>query len=285
MRVDRPIGTTLLLWPTLAALWLAAHEQSQAAPDLIWVGVFALGTFLTRSAGCVINDFLDRGFDGKVQRTQDRPLAKSEVKIWMAVGLAICLLGLAALLIYPWPRLWPLAAIGAVLMTVYPLTKRWFNFPQAVLGIAFSWGIPMAWVAMGLTLDSLLLWVFFAGSWCWVVAYDSFYALTDRKDDLGLGLGSTAVALGPYTYWAIGILQLAALVFWGFAGWLAQLAPVWYLGLGLMVLLFVYQHWLARQSPADGDSPAGKAGMAGTQRAFLANDKVGMLLCIAVGMS
>ena len=217
IRLDKPIGTLLLLWPTLWALWLA----SSGVPDLNILCIFVVGTFLMRSAGCAINDYADRDFDRHVKRTQGRPVTSGKISGKEAVTVAGFLALLAFLLIQPLNEFTKQLSVLALLVAfVYPFTKRFFAMPQAVLGIAFGFGIPMAYAAV-LDFIPLEAWVLFVGNIFWAIAYDTAYAMVDREDDLRLGLRTSAITFGRYEVIAIGvsysILFLSQL-------WVAQLA-------------------------------------------------------------
>jgi 4-hydroxybenzoate polyprenyltransferase len=203
LRLDKPIGTLLLAWPTLWALWLA----SAGNPGWILAWVFLFGTLLMRSAGCAINDFADRHFDGKVERTRDRPLAKGEIAPWEALVVAGLLVATAGAVVIALLNRYVLGlAIGALVITiVYPFTKRFFAMPQAVLGVAFSFGIPMAFAAIHERVP-MYAWVIVAATWCWVVAYDTLYAMVDRDDDRRLGLQTSAILFGARDRLIIGVL-------------------------------------------------------------------------------
>ena len=184
MRLDRPVGSLLLLWPTLAALWMA----SDGLPATKLILIFTLGTFVMRSAGCVINDYADRHVDGSVERTKNRPLATGAIKPTTALALFACLslaAGILVLLLNSQTQL--LALGGFAVAALYPFMKRWTYLPQTVLGAAFSWGILMAWTATetGLNSDAGLM---FIASLLWIVAYDTMYAMVDREDDLKVGI-------------------------------------------------------------------------------------------------
>ncbi len=249
MRLDRPVGTLLLLWPTLAALWLAAG----GTPSSVLVAVFVLGTFLMRSAGCVINDIADRKFDPQVERTRNRPLATGEVGLGQAVGLfaGFCMAA-ASLLILLNQTTRMLAVAGLGVAVLYPFLKRWTNLPQLGLGLAFSWGILMAFTAVTGRIPAAGWWLF-AASALWIVAYDTLYAMVDRDDDLEAGIGSTAVLAGRYDRLTVFALQAGTLSMlamfsleYGFpSGW-------WYAaGLAAIALLFAYQQMLIRaRAPA-----------------------------------
>jgi 4-hydroxybenzoate polyprenyltransferase len=243
MRLDRPVGSLLLLWPTLAALWMAADGW----PNPVLIVIFTLGTFLMRSAGCVINDFADRDLDGAVERTRDRPLATGEVTARGAWILFAALVGTCGLLILLFNRATQLLAVGGLVIAIlYPFMKRWTYLPQVVLGAAFSWGIPMAWTATSgeLKAEAFLM---FTASLLWIVAYDTLYAMVDRDDDLKVGIKSTAILFGNLDRLMVGVLQISAL--WGFLMLGSQLEYVgfYYLGLLGAGALFVYQQWLIRR--------------------------------------
>lgn len=243
MRLDRPVGSLLLLWPTLAALWMAAAQT----PSWQLIVIFSLGTVLMRSAGCVINDYADRHVDGQVRRTAQRPLATGAVSERAALLLFAGLVVAAGLLVLFLNRttLW-LAPGGLAIAALYPFMKRWTHLPQVVLGAAFSWGILMAFSATNNTVDSTAG-LMFVGSLMWIVAYDTMYAMVDRRDDLQAGVKSTAILFGQHDRLMIGVLQGGA--WWAF--WLVgnklnyQLA--YYIGLVACAGLFLYQQWLIRR--------------------------------------
>ena len=198
-RLDKPIGTLLLLWPTLWGLWFAA----QGLPDLPRLGVFVLGTFLMRSAGCVLNDIADRKIDGKVKRTTHRVLASGKVFLWEAVAVALVLLGLSASLLFFLNDLAiQYAFTAAFLAAVYPYFKRFFAIPQAILGVAFGFGILMAFADTTGQVP-LVAWFMFIGNLFWAIAYDTAYAMVDRDDDLKLGLRSSAITFGRFDVIAV----------------------------------------------------------------------------------
>ena len=217
IRLDKPIGTLLLLWPTLWALWLA----SGGTPDLSILFIFTLGTFLMRSAGCAINDYADRDFDRHVKRTQSRPVTSGKISGKEAVAVAGTLAFIAFLLIQPLNAFTKQLSVLALLVAfIYPFTKRFFAMPQAVLGIAFGFGIPMAYAAI-LDFIPLEAWILFVGNIFWAIAYDTAYAMVDRDDDLRLGLRTSAITFGRYDVIAIavsyGVLFISQV-------WVAQLA-------------------------------------------------------------
>ena len=232
IRLDKPIGTLLLLWPTLWALWLA----SSGKPNISVLLIFVLGTFLMRSAGCAMNDYADRDFDRHVVRTQGRPVTIGKISGKEAVGVALVLSLLAFLLIQPLNAFTKQLSVLALLVAfIYPFTKRFFAMPQAILGIAFGFGIPMAYAAV---LGSIPLeaWVLFVGNIFWAIAYDTAYAMVDRDDDLRLGLRTSAITFGRYDVLAIGlsyailflsqlwVANLASLSNYFLIGWFAALA-------------------------------------------------------------
>ena len=201
IRLDKPIGTLLLLWPTLWALWLA----SSGVPDFSILLIFIVGTFLMRSAGCAINDYADRDFDRHVLRTQGRPVTSGKISGKEAVGVAAVLALLAFLLILPLNAFTQQLSVLALLVAfIYPFTKRFFAMPQAVLGIAFGFGIPMAYAAI-LDFIPFEVWVLFIGNIFWAIAYDTAYAMVDRDDDIRLGLRTSAITFGRYDVIAIGL--------------------------------------------------------------------------------
>ncbi|WP_410211430.1 4-hydroxybenzoate octaprenyltransferase [Aquirhabdus sp.] len=240
-RLDRPIGSELLLWPTLWAVWLAGEQSPQHATSWQIVLIFILGVIFMRSAGCAINDFADRHVDGQIERTKNRPLASGKISSKEALAVfGVLLLASASLLLFlPLQTLY--WSFGAVfLAALYPFMKRWTYLPQFVLGAAFSWGIPMAFVAQGQS-PGLVCWLLYIANLCWTVAYDTQYAMTDRADDLKAGVKSTAILFGRYDLLIIGILQIVFIVLMVQVFSLLQLGFVAYLGLGFAVILFVLQ--------------------------------------------
>ena len=194
MRADKPIGTLLLLWPTYWALWLA----SDGIPDWTVLAAFTIGTFLMRSAGCVINDFADRDFDGAVERTKNRPFAQGRVGKKEALLLTAFLCLLAALCLIPLNHLtWLMSLPALFLALTYPFTKRFFPIPQFYLGLAFSFGIPMAFAAVAGNVPPQA-WILFAANVLWTLAYDTVYAMADKEDDLKIGIKTSAVTFGRY---------------------------------------------------------------------------------------
>jgi 4-hydroxybenzoate polyprenyltransferase len=219
IRLDKPIGTLLLLWPTLWALWLA----SSGIPDPQILLIFVVGTFLMRSAGCAINDYADRDFDRHVQRTKDRPVTSGKISGKEAVAVALILALLAFVLIQPLNAFTKQLSVLALMVAfIYPFTKRFFAIPQAILGIAFGFGIPMAYAAV-LDFIPLEAWVLFVGNIFWAIAYDTAYAMVDREDDFRLGLRTSAITFGKYDVAAIGICYGILLII---QLWVAQLADL-----------------------------------------------------------
>lgn len=253
-RLDKPVGTLLLLWPTLAALWIAAEGW----PGWHLLLVFVLGTFLTRSAGCVVNDIADRKFDPFVERTQDRPLAQGVITVRAALLWMGVLLGLAAILVLTTNVLTiVLAAVGACFAGLYPFMKRITHLPQLVLGLAFSMGIPMAFTAATGALSEAAGLLFLANL-VWVVAYDTEYAMVDRAEDLLIGVKSTAILFGDLDRFIIGVLQaLFILLLWQVGGHLDFSAV--YQGLLVVIAgLLCYQQFLIRDQSREGSFAAFK---------------------------
>jgi len=242
MRADKPIGTYLLLWPTLWALWIAADGM----PPLHLLLIFSLGVFLTRSAGCVINDYADRHIDGHVKRTHQRPLPSGRVTEREALLLFAGLMLVSFLLVLLTNTMTILMSFGGLALAfVYPFMKRYTHLPQVVLGAAFGWAIPMAFTAVQEQLP-LTAWLLYAAKLLWTVAYDTQYAMVDRDDDLKIGVKSTAVLFGRYDKLMVGLLQLAALGLLVWVGQLEQLGLWYYLGLLAALGFFIYQQWLIR---------------------------------------
>lgn len=247
MRLDKPIGTLLLLWPTLWGLWLAGEGK----PDLMTVWIFALGTLLMRSAGCVINDWADRRFDGEVARTRERPLVTGQVSpreaLFLAAGLAL----VAFLLVLRLPRLvWWLSVPAVLLAASYPFTKRFFALPQAYLGLAFGFGIPMAFAALQGEVPPLA-WVLLLANVFWAIAYDTEYAMVDREDDLRIGIRTSAITFGRFDVWAVGVCYLLFLLTMVGAGWLSARGAFYYLGLLGGLGLAAYHGYLIRGRDRD----------------------------------
>ncbi len=267
MRMDRPIGSLLLLWPTIWALILSA----QGFPDIKVLIVFVLGVFMMRSAGCVINDFADRKVDGHVKRTSQRPLPSGKVSAKEAVILFLALSIASFLLVLTMNQLTvQLSFAGLVLAFIYPFMKRFTHLPQLFLGLAFSWSIPMAWAAQANELP-LIVWFVFAINVVWTVAYDTQYAMVDRDDDLVIGIKSTAILFGRYDKMIIGGLQLMTIAMLIMLGNYYQLGASYYWGLLVAGGLFVYQQHLIRHRERQP-----------CFQAFLNNNYVGMV--VAAGL-
>ena len=242
MRLDKPIGILLLLWPTLWALWMA----SQGQPDGRLLMVFVMGTVLMRSAGCVMNDIADSQYDGLVERTQFRPLAQQELSKKEALLLAAGLSALAFALVCTLNGLTiALSLVALFLAMTYPLTKRFLAIPQAYLGIAFAWGIPMAFAASTGSIPPLA-WVLLLANVCWAMAYDTEYAMVDRDDDLKIGIKSSAISFGRFDVVAVMLCYLCSLLLLVLAGQLAKLGCFYYLGLGLAGGVALRHYFLIR---------------------------------------
>ncbi|WP_427846343.1 4-hydroxybenzoate octaprenyltransferase [Brenneria salicis] len=267
MRIDKPIGSLLLLWPTLWALWMAGR----GIPDPWVLFVFVAGVFLMRAAGCVINDYADRHFDGHVKRTAARPLPSGEVSEQSAKALFVILVLLAFGLVLTLNRMtiW-LSVGGLALAWVYPFMKRVSHLPQLVLGAAFGWSIPMAYAAVSQTLP-LTCWMMFLAYICWTVAYDTQYAMVDRDDDLKVGIKSTAILFGRFDTLIIGLLQLSMLLLMIALGYLTSLGLFFYGALLVAAGLFVYQQRLIAGRERDA-----------CFKAFKNNNYVGMALFAGV---
>lgn len=270
MRIDRPIGSLLLLWPTYWALWIAA----QSIPSLHILIVFTVGVFLMRAAGCVINDFADRHFDGHVERTKHRPLPSGDVTEKEAKLLFAGLVGLSFLLVLTLNAMtiW-LSIAGLALAWVYPFVKRVSHLPQVVLGAAFGWSIPMGFSAVSESLP-LVCWLLFLVNILWSVIYDTQYAMVDRNDDLKIGVKSTAILFGQYDKLIIGILQVVMVGVLVAIGLLANLGIAYYVALLLSALLFVYQQKLMVNRER---APCFKA--------FMNNNYVGFILFVGILLS
>jgi len=242
MRLDQPIGALLLLWPALWSLWLARRT----VPELEILVIFVLGVVLTRSAGCVINDYADRKFDPHVQRTRDRPLAAGIVSAREAVALAAALLLIAFVLVLQLNWLTVKLSFAALAITViYPFLKRFFVFPQAWLGVAFSFSIPMACAAQ-LGYIPAAGWALMGATFFWIVAYDTEYAMVDRDDDVKLGLKSSAILLGRFDVAGVMVAQVLFLAIMTVIGRWQRLGSFYFMGLAVAAVLIVYQYWLIR---------------------------------------
>ena len=248
MRLHRPIGSLLLLWPTLWALWIAG----QGRPGLYVFVVFVLGVVLMRSAGCVINDYADRGFDPHVERTRDRPIAAGRVSPREALVLFAVLCLVAFALVLTLNRLTILLSFaGAFLAATYPFVKRFTHLPQFYLGAAFGWGIPMAFAAETGTVPTAG-WVLFAANVCWSVAYDTAYAMVDREDDLKVGVKSTAILFGRHDRLLVFLFHVLTLALLAWTGAIAGLGLRYHAGLMAALGFALYQQRLMRDRTRDG---------------------------------
>ena len=262
-RMDKPIGTLLLLWPTLWSLWLA----SAGSPPLWPLLAMGLGVVLMRAAGCVINDYADRQVDGHVQRTAQRPLPAGQLTARQALVFFVLLAGLAFLLVLTLNRQTiALSVVGLLLAVIYPFMKRVTHLPQLVLGLAFSWSIPMAWVAVANEL-TVTTWLLFGANVLWTIAYDTYYAMVDREDDRRIGVKSTAILFGQYDLLMIALLQVPTLLTLLLVGWLQQLNGLFYASVLVAAALFVYQGVSARNRDRQA-----------CFQAFLANNWVGCVI-------
>ncbi|AMG71915.2 TPA: 4-hydroxybenzoate octaprenyltransferase [Morganella morganii] len=270
MRTDRPIGSLLLLWPTYWALWIAAR----GVPDWHILIIFTIGVFSMRAAGCVINDFADRKFDGSVERTKNRPLPRGDVtekeaKILFAV---LVLVSFGLVLTLNTMTIW-LSVAGLALAWVYPFVKRVSHLPQVVLGAAFGWSIPMAFAAVSESLPAEC-WLLFAVNIVWSVVYDTQYAMVDRNDDLKIGVKSTAILFGRFDKMIIGILQLVMILMLLWIGLMVNLSGIFYWSLLLAGALFVYQQRLMADRERDP-----------CFQAFMNNNYVGFILFLGMLVS
>lgn len=242
MRLHRPIGIYLLLWPTLWAVWISASGY----PCWTNITIFSLGVLIMRSAGCVINDYADRHFDGHVRRTQDRPLATGQVSEREALVLfaILCLMAFGLVLLMNWFTVL-LSLVAVFLAITYPFMKRYTYFPQVYLGMAFGWAIPMAFAAQ-MSQIPLIAWILFIANILWTVAYDTQYAMVDREDDLKIGLKSTAILFGRADKLVIGILHFTMLLLLVWVGEQIRLGTFYYVGLVVAAGLAIYQQWLIK---------------------------------------
>ena len=248
VRLHRPIGILLLLWPTLWAVFVASNGE----PAAYLLFAFVAGTVLMRSAGCAINDWADRDFDREVARTRDRPLTAGLIQPWEALAVFAALSLVSLLLILPFNRLtWLLAVVAAFLAASYPFTKRFFALPQAYLGIAFGFGIPMAFAAIQNTLP-VTAWAMLAANICWALAYDTEYAMVDRDDDLRIGIRTAAITFGRYDVLAVMIFYAATLLLLVLVGWLESFGGIYYLALVVAAGIAAYHYTLIRTRTREG---------------------------------
>jgi len=268
VRLDKPIGILLLLWPTLSALWIASFGE----PGLMLLIVFTFGTILMRCAGCAFNDWADRQFDGHVKRTADRPLPRGEIAPWeaLAVAAVFALLGFA-LVVLVTNRTTILLSFPALAIAIaYPFFKRFFALPQAFLGIAFSFGIPMAFAAVQDNVPPLGWWLF-AINLVWVIAYDTEYAMVDRDDDIRLGLRTSALTFGRFDVLAVAVCYVVYLAGLEWIGWWLNFGFCYWAGLAVALAIAVYHLWLIRTRERDA-----------CFRAFLGNHWLGLAVFAGV---
>ena len=248
IRWNRPAGWLLLLWPTLTALWVAAG----GFPGWHLIAVFTLGTILMRSAGCCINDVADREFDRHVKRTVNRPVTSGKISVKEALSVGAVLSLLAFALVLTTNALTIAWAFPALAITIaYPYAKRVVAMPQAVLGVAFSMGIPMAFAAVRGDVPWLALWLVL-GNLCWVLAYDTEYAMVDRDDDLKLGMKTSAVTLGRFDVAAIVLFYLLSLAIWAFALAPLALGAIFYIAIAIVLVQVAWHWWLIRGRTREG---------------------------------
>ena len=270
MRTDKPIGALLLLWPTLWALWVA----TPGLPPLWILAVFVAGVWLMRAAGCVVNDYADRKFDGHVKRTANRPLPSGDVTEKEARTLFVVLILLSFLLVLTLNTMTILLSVAALALAwVYPFMKRYTHLPQVVLGAAFGWSIPMAFAAVSESVP-LSCWLMFLANILWAVAYDTQYAMVDRDDDLKIGIKSTAILFGRQDKLIIGILQVAVLALMVAIGYLNQLNGAFYAAVAAAGVLFIYQQKLIANREREA-----------CFKAFLNNNYVGLVLFLGLAVS
>ncbi len=270
IRFDRPIGTLLLLWPTLWGLWIAA----EGVPPLLYLFVFCVGVFLMRSAGCVVNDIADKDFDGKVTRTKERPLAVNDLPVKNALVFFLVLLLMAASLLLFLNKLAIIVAfIAAFFAITYPFMKRHTYLPQLYLGVSFALSIPMAFAQIQDTIPPEA-WLLFIANIFWTTAYDTMYAMVDRKDDIKAGIKSTAILFGDLDYVIIAIIQAMMILVLLLLGLKLEMNTPYYLSLVFTVILFAYQNKLLRTR-----------NIANYFKAFLNNNWVGLILFCGIFFS
>ena len=267
MRFDKPIGIFLLLWPTLWPLWLV----NKGVPEFKMLLIFVVGVVVMRSAGCVINDIVDKDIDPSVERTKTRPLANQSVSIGEAYFLLLILLSIALTLVLQLNLSSFFWALGGLLITViYPFCKRFFSAPQLILGFAFSWSIPMVYAANDLAInaEACLLWLSVG---LWIVMYDTFYALVDKEDDLRIGINSTAILFGKRVGFITLLLQISVVLLWALIGLLYELSFIYFSSLIVAACLFVRQQQLIRGRDRKQ-----------CLKAFLENNYVGAVIFLGV---
>ena len=270
MRMDKPVGTYLLLWPTLWALWIAA----EGLPPLLILAIFVGGVFLMRSAGCVINDFADRKVDGHVERTKSRPIASGRATASEALSLFFILVVAAFILVLflNW-QTWLLSVVALFLAALYPFMKRFTYLPQFVLGAAFSWAIPMAFMAVSEDVPAIA-WLLYAINLIWTVAYDTLYAMVDRDDDVKIGVKSTAILFGRFDRLIVFSLQILMLSMSTYLGWFLTFSWSFYVVLIFIFAFFVWQQFKIKSYDK-----------AACFKAFLDNNYVGMALFLGIALS
>ena len=266
-RLDRPIGIYLLMWPTLWSLWLTAGGWP--APKLLLV--FVVGVVVMRSAGCVMNDIADRNIDPFVERTKNRPLASGAMTVKQAWVLFAGLIVVAFFLVLQLNVRSVAFAFGGLTLTMlYPFCKRLFAAPQLILGLAFSWGIPMVFAATNTAFD-LAFYVLWSGTALWILLYDTFYAMVDQVDDARLGVHSTAILFGSYAKLITGFLQLSVLFLLGLVGYLFSLGDLFYLSILAATVLFIRQQFLIRNKKPEA-----------CLKAFLENNYIGGIIFLGI---
>lgn len=270
MRTDKPIGALLLLWPTLWALWVA----TPGVPPLGILVVFIAGVWLMRAAGCVVNDYADRKFDGHVKRTANRPLPSGAVSEKEARNLFVVLVLLAFVLVLTLNLMTILLSVAALALAwTYPFMKRYTHLPQVVLGAAFGWSIPMAFAAVSESVP-LSCWLMFFANILWAVAYDTLYAMVDRDDDVKIGIKSTAILFGRHDKLIVSILQVLVLVLMAAVGWLNGLGWAFYASIAVAGALFIWQQKMIVHRDRDA-----------CFKAFLNNNYVGLALFVGLAVS
>jgi 4-hydroxybenzoate polyprenyltransferase len=269
VRLDRPIGILLLLWPTLWGLWLAAR----GVPNLMLLWLFVLGTVVMRSAGCAINDYADRDFDAHVERTRARPLAAGRIEPWEALAVAAVLAACAFAIVLQLNRLTVLLSFAALaLAAIYPFTKRFLSIPQAWLGMAFGFGIPMAFAAIRGEVPPLA-WALLGANVLWTIAYDTEYAMVDRDDDVKIGIRTAAILFGRFDVAAVMVFYAAFLGSMLAIGWWQRFGPFYFAGIAAAWLLAAYHYTLIRDRTR-----------AGCFKAFLHNNWIGAAIFAGVAL-
>ncbi len=268
IRFNRPIGTYLLLWPTLWALWFA----SKGVPDIKYLIIFSLGVFLMRSAGCAINDYADRDIDIHVGRTKNRPITSGRMSSKEALGVfGVLILASFLLVIQLNTNTILLSMVAVILAASYPFMKRYHHFPQVHLGAAFAWSIPMSYTAITNSPPPLQAWLLYIATMLWTTAYDTQYGMVDKADDLKVGVKSTAILFGKFDNLIIGSLQVLALILICIAGILQNNGIIFYISIILAATLVAYQQTLTKnREPAK------------CLQAFLNNNWLGMIIFIGI---